>query len=153
MIGSKFVAALRYQAEKTARLSNDPHTKVGAAIMSGKVLEETFIQSTGFNEILAPHDPASFTRPLKYDRVIHAEIMAIGHSAGIGEFTRGAIMYVTHPPCICCATAIRAAGIRHVICGGASYASDTPAARAAVSLIFGSAVIELTEAEAMVFEF
>jgi dCMP deaminase len=53
---------------------------------------------------------ATHTHP----EVLHAEENAIGKCAAIGQSTRGAILYVTHVPCVRCARLIWRAGIAAV---------------------------------------
>ena len=49
-------------------------------------------------------------------RTIHAEANAILWAARTGVSVEGATMYATHQPCLTCAQAIAAAGIKRVVC-------------------------------------
>ena len=115
------------QAFAVADKSNDPHTKVGAVLIckpsvtpSGHEFPPPRI--IGCNEIKGD-DPASFERPLKYDRVIHAEVAVITGAAAYGISTAGATLVCTHPPCLECAKVICAAGISELHVGPCTYTS------------------------------
>lgn len=49
-------------------------------------------------------------------RAVHAEQNAIIQAAYHGNDTKGAIIYITHSPCILCAKMIVNAGIKRVVC-------------------------------------
>ena len=93
------------QAFAVAEKSNDPHTKVGAVLIckpsvtpSGHEFPPPRI--IGCNEIKGD-DPASFERPLKYDRVIHAEVAVITGAAAHGISTssgQGCMILTPKPP-------------------------------------------------------
>lgn len=125
------------RAKAAAMKSNDPHTKVGAALLTIGVDGQLHFTSSGYNHIVDNGDPASFERPLKYQRVIHAEVMAIGLAAALGKPTAGAVLYVTHPPCAACSTVIRASGIGIVVVGDQDYSSNSEANRAATRWLIG----------------
>lgn len=106
-------------ATGAALRSKDPNTQVGVVIVDA---DRTVI-ITGYNGF-APgvlETEERWQRPQKYDRVIHAEMNAIGRAARKGRSVDGATIYSTHFPCNKngCARLIIAAGIRRVV-GGAS---------------------------------
>ena len=98
-----------------AMRSKDPHTQVGACIVS----PENIILSTGYNGL--PHgcsdDEYSWEREEKYPYVVHAELNAILNAGG--RNLCGARVYVALFPCNECAKAIVQSGIREVL-----YLSD-----------------------------
>lgn len=103
------------------RRSKDPNTQVGAAIVD----EDNTLIITGYNGF-APgvlETEERWQRPQKYDRVIHAEVNAIGRAARKGRAVDGATIYCTHFPCNKngCARLIIAAGIRRVVSGPPPY--------------------------------
>lgn len=104
-------------ATGAALRSKDPNTQVGAIIVD----PNRTVVITGFNGFApgVPETPARWERPYKYDRVIHAEVNAIGRAARAGRATDGATMYCTHFPCNKngCARLIIAAGIHRVVAG------------------------------------
>lgn len=51
---------------------------------------------------------------------IHAERNAVGYAARKGYATEGSTLYVTHAPCMDCASVLVAAGVRRV-CYGTEY--------------------------------
>lgn len=56
-----------------------------------------------------------WTRPVKYDHVIHAETNAVGRAARRGCSTEGCTAYLTAFPCLPCAKVLIAAGIVRVV--------------------------------------
>ncbi|MGN0243067.1 MAG: deoxycytidylate deaminase [Lachnospiraceae bacterium] len=100
----------------SANRSKDPHTQVGACIVS----REKKILSMGYNgmPIGCPDDEMPWEREgelldTKYPYVCHAELNAILNYAG-GSL-HGATVYVTLFPCNECAKAIIQSGIREVV--------------------------------------
>ncbi len=100
-------------ATAAATRSEDPHRKVGAAILgpAGEVL------ATGYNGTPAGSPPLSpeewEDRDLVRDLTIHAEANAL-------RFVRpgeGVLLASTLQPCLECLKAIRAQGIRRVVYG------------------------------------
>lgn len=102
-------------AVAAASRAEDPHRKVGAAILGhqGEVL------ATGYNGTPAGAPPLSLTgwedRDLVRDLTIHAEANALRYVRP-GE---GAILASTLRPCVECLKATRAQGIRDVVYGDA----------------------------------
>ena len=136
------------QAFAVAEKSNDPHTKVGAVLIckpsvtpSGHEFPPPRI--IGCNEIKGD-DPASFERPLKYDRVIHAEVAVITGAAAHGISTFQATLVITHPPCLECAKVICAAGISELHVGPCTHTSRTPEADVAAEYLLRRYGVTLT---------
>lgn len=97
-------------AEAIALRSKDPSTQVGCIIVD----ERKHIVSTGYNGPPPGLDDTTldWSRPAKYDWVIHAELNAIVHSK---RDLAGCTLYVTGQPCVQCAKIIVAAGITSVV--------------------------------------
>ena len=102
-------------AEMVASWSKDPSTKCGAVI----VRPDRTIASAGFNGFPKGCDDADeiyLDRPLKYARVVHAEMNAIIHAH---EPLEGYTMYCTPanigPACDRCAAHIIQAGIKTIV--------------------------------------
>ena len=96
-------------AEAVSTRSHDAQTKVGAVIVD----KYNRILSTGYNGFPPGCDDDNLpnTRPEKYPFMIHAELNAIiSTKVDLKEST----LYTTYSPCIECAKAIAAAGIRKV---------------------------------------
>lgn len=95
-----------------SNMSFDPSTKVGAVVVVGDN-----VTSLGFNHVpdRIPHTTHELgMRDWKYPRTIHAEkhaIMKIGYQFKDRADLR---IYVTHFPCVECATMIVEAGFREV---------------------------------------
>lgn len=92
-------------AAAVARKSKDPNTKVGAVIVRDKR-----ILSTGYNGMVSGAVEI-WTRPEKYEHVVHAEANAISFAARNGSAVEGGAIYITHAPCLNCAKLILQAGI------------------------------------------
>ena len=94
--------------------SKDPSTKVGCVVVG----VDREIRSTGFNGFPRGIDD-SFERlndrNQKYPMICHAEENAIMHAARIGLSLKGAIAYVTWPPCSRCARSLIQAGVKEVV--------------------------------------
>lgn len=97
-----------------AEKSKDPNTKVGCLIVdptSHRIL------ATGYNGFPAgiPETIERWTRPVKYDYVVHAEANAIASAARFGIQLQGSTIFVSLFPCIECTKLIVSAGIKEVI--------------------------------------
>ncbi|CAB4133398.1 ComEB Deoxycytidylate deaminase [uncultured Caudovirales phage] len=116
---TKFVNAYMETAQTFANLSTAKRLKVGAIIV-----KEDRIISIGYNGM-----PSGWTNECEYegvdnvtgaprlitkDEVIHAEANAIAKLAKGTESGEGAIMFLTHSPCIQCAKQIYTSGIKKV---------------------------------------
>lgn len=105
-------------AEDTAKLSRDPHTKVGAVIVNNKR-----IKSTGFNG--APQNFPDELVPLdnngdtlirqKNTYMCHAELNAVLNYDGNIMNLKDSDIYVTVSPCSRCACMLAQVGIKRVI--------------------------------------
>lgn len=96
-------------AEAVSAKSKDPSTKVGAVIVN----KEKKIVSTGYNGMLPgfPDTDENWSRPRKYDLVIHAEMNALLYSK---QDLNGCAVYCTLQPCKDCTKALLASGIRDI---------------------------------------
>jgi len=103
----KFLKYFMDIAERTAELSSAKRLQVGAI-----VVKEDRIVSIGYNGM-----PAGWTNVCEDEdyktkaEVIHAEANAISKLAKSTESGNGAVMFLTHAPCIDCAKQIYTAGI------------------------------------------
>ena len=102
-------------AVEVATRSKDPSTQVGAIITN----KQHDILATGYNGFPPGCEDSArlWERPIKYDRVIHAELNAIARAAKLGHSLDDGIIYTTAFPCLSCAKAIIAAGISKVYAG------------------------------------
>jgi dCMP deaminase len=120
-IKQKFIDAYMDTAERFAQLSTATRLKVGSIIV-----KDNRIISIGYNGMPAgwsndceykhyslgnPNDYELKTRP----EVLHAEENAIIKLAKSHESGDGAIMFMTHAPCINCARLIYGSGISQII--------------------------------------
>ena len=118
----KFIDYFMNIAERTAELSTAKRLQVGAI-----VVKEDRIVSIGYNGM-----PSGWTNECEYQEVydyklndeiyqlktkpevIHAEANAIAKLAKSTESGDGAVMFLTHAPCMDCAKQIYTAGIRKI---------------------------------------
>lgn len=102
-------------AERFAKRSKDPSTKVGCVIVG----PDREVRSMGYNGLpRGVEDLAErMERPAKYLWTSHAEENAVAQAARIGVSLKGCTAYVTHFPCARCARALIQAGIIAVVCG------------------------------------
>ena len=118
----KFIKYYMDIAKRTAELSSAKRLQVGAIIV-----KNDRIVSIGYNGM-----PAGWTNECEYQEVydyklsdeiyqlktkpevIHAEANAIAKLARSTESGEGAVMFLTHAPCMDCAKQIYTAGIRKV---------------------------------------
>lgn len=88
--------------------------KVGATLV---LRDETIIRA--FNSMHPNYSPECDYehkgKLISYKEVFHAELHTIGQAAKMGKSTMGARLYATDSPCINCALAIVASGIKTVI--------------------------------------
>ena len=109
----KFISFYFDVAERTAQLSYAQRLKVGAVIV-----KDHRILSYGYNGTPAGFDNCCeieingdlVTKP----EVIHAEQNAILKLARHGDSSAGAILFITHAPCVDCAKLILQSGIKRV---------------------------------------
>lgn len=115
----KWIDAFMDTAERFAQLSSAKRLQVGAV-----VVRDQRIVSIGYNGT-----PAGWTNQCEgddgktKDEVIHAEMNCIAKLASSNESARGAVMFITHSPCIHCASIIAASGISKIYYRNA-YRSD-----------------------------
>jgi dCMP deaminase len=85
---------------------------VGAAIFD----RDRRIVAKGYNGFPqgCPENEELWQRENKGDWVVHAELNAVANAARTGASTKDGVIFVTIPPCLDCAKAIAAAGIRAV---------------------------------------
>lgn len=94
-----------------ASFSKDPNTQVGALIIDPKKNKPLGWGYNGPPSVVSD-DKMDWSRPNKYDWVIHAEENAISHS---NIDITGTHLYVTHMPCKRCILRIGKCGIKKVI--------------------------------------
>ena len=112
-------------AFRTAQLSKDKRTRVGAVIVG----QNREILSVGFNGLpmgINDDTPERSTPELKYFFTEHAERNAIYHGARRGISLRGSKLYSTLFPCSDCARAIIQTGVQEVCCPELVF-TDVPA--------------------------
>lgn len=100
-------------ALRTAELSKDPGSKVGAVIV-GNNKEILAVGYNGFPMKVNDIEPARYERPTKYLFTEHAERNAIFHGARRGISLSGTKLYTTLFPCADCARAIIQVGIEEI---------------------------------------
>lgn len=118
MYSSKWNKYFMDIAKRTAELSKDPHTKVGAVLVKDKK-----IKSIGFNG--APKTYNDNDVPINNDSdkiieqknsfMIHSELNCILNYAGTLDELADCTLYVTVSPCHNCALFIAQLGIKEVI--------------------------------------
>ena len=103
--------------------SIDPSTRHGAVIVD----PQSRILSMGYNGAVQgfPHDKIEWTRPEKYDYMIHAEANAILFAK---QDLKGCCIYVTGPSCPGCFNLIAQAGMRRCVFGPRIARCITPRA-------------------------
>ncbi len=101
-------------AQLIATWSKDNSTKVGCVIVG----PNKTILSMGYNGFprgIQDNVPTRWTRPTKYDFVVHAEENALLNAGRNGTRLDGGILYATMAPCTRCAGSIIQSGIREII--------------------------------------
>lgn len=113
-------ATLVLVARAIAERGTCSRLRVGAILT-----RDTRIISQGFNG--APAGMPHCTHDGSEDRCrvsVHAETNAIGFAARHGVRTDGTTLYLTHAPCLDCATVLLAAGVVRVVYGAAYRSLD-----------------------------
>lgn len=106
----KFILYYMGIAELTAQLSTANKLKVGAiAVKNGRIISEGYNGTTSGSSNQC-EDEDGMTFPY----VIHAEGNLIAKLAKSNESSEGAIIFLTHSPCLQCAKLIQGAGISTV---------------------------------------
>lgn len=108
---TKYLELARYKAEL---FSKDPHTKVGAIILSEDFSRIMATGINGFPRKFNDKVDGRWERPAKYKYVNHAEIGCICNAARSGTPTDGSVLVVTMFPCMNCTKAIIQAGIKKI---------------------------------------
>jgi len=74
------------------------------------------IVSMGYNGFIAGTSHTSYVREGHEQAIIHSEINALANSNRLGGTSlEGAVIYVTHYPCINCFKSIAATGIKEIV--------------------------------------
>jgi dCMP deaminase len=107
----KYMRLAQYNAEL---FSKDPHTKVGAIILTPDFLNILSCGINGFPSKVIDTNTTRWERPTKYDYVIHAEINAVCNAAKSGTPLNGSVVVVTLFPCKDCTKALIQAGIKKI---------------------------------------
>lgn len=106
----KFILYYMGIAELTAQLSTANKLKVGAiAVKNGRIISEGYNGTTSGSSNQC-EDENGMTFPY----VIHAEGNLIAKLAKSNESSEGAVIFLTHSPCLQCAKLIQGAGISTV---------------------------------------
>lgn len=108
----KYYMLAQYQAEL---FSKDPSKKVAAILIAPDTHQ---ILSTGYNGICRglKETEDRWTRPRKYEYVIHAEINSLCNAARSGIKVENSICVVTMFPCVDCCKALIQSGIDTIVC-------------------------------------
>tara|TARA_R110000782_G_scaffold187656_2_gene277794 strand:- start:234 stop:686 length:453 start_codon:yes stop_codon:yes gene_type:complete len=95
-------------ANELASFSKDPSTKIGALLV-----RDEMIIGRGWNRLAKGFEDTdlNWSRPRKYDIVVHAEQSSIYDAAFRGNSTEGSEMYSNYAACTNCAKAIVSSGI------------------------------------------
>jgi len=78
------------------------------------LVRDNLLVSTGYNGFLPKHEHKSFIRDNHEQATVHAEINAICNAAKRGVSIDGCVAYITHYPCLHCAKALSASGIKKI---------------------------------------
>lgn len=104
-------------AHDIAQWSKDPSTQCGAVMIgeSGQVLSQGY---NGFPRGMSDSSELYNNRPVKYERIVHAEMNAIYNASRSGVSLEGATAYIHGLPCCHeCAKAMIQVGIKEVVMG------------------------------------
>lgn len=107
----KYMKLAKYNA---SLFSKDPHTQVGAILLSSDFSRILSTGINGFPRKLNDDIPERWERPEKYNWVAHAETNAVCNAARSGTCTDGASIVVTMFPCSHCTKTLIQAGIKAV---------------------------------------
>lgn len=106
----KFINYYMDIAKRTAELSSAKRLQVGSIIVKNDRIVSIGYNGTPSGWTNECEDESFKTKP----EVIHAEANAIAKLAKSTESGEGAVMFLTHAPCMDCAKQIYTAGIRKV---------------------------------------
>lgn len=101
--------------EQARRMSDDPHTQVGALIWKDGIRSITWNTFCGPVHEMINCNPEKFERPEKYHWFEHAERNGIYECGRNGISLKGAAIYQNGLPCTDCARAIGLSGIVEVV--------------------------------------
>ena len=106
----KYLQLAEFQAQL---FSKDESTKVAALVLDNN----QNIRSTGFNGLPRGFEETTerWSKPTKYDYVVHAEANAICSAARNGATLAGCTLFSTLFPCNECAKLIIQAGIKRIV--------------------------------------
>lgn len=99
-------------SREIAKWSKDPSSQVGAVIVNDQ-RQVVGMGYNGFPRGTSDHPDIYANRPEKYRRVVHAEVNAVLNAT---SSTKGATIFVTHPPCSQCMALLIQAGVKAVVC-------------------------------------
>lgn len=100
-------------AKEVSTVSKDPNTKVGAVCIDPKTKRVLATGYNGFPSGVIENDKR-WERPIKYDRVVHAEANCIAAAARFGIRLDNTAIFITHPPCVDCTKLLISAGIKQI---------------------------------------
>lgn len=101
MVNDKHIKHMKLALYIATLYSKDPSTKVGTLVLGRD--EEPLVHSwNGF--IRGDDDSPSLyaDREYKYGHIVHSEMNAIANAGRVGTRLKGAVWYVTAPPCDKC---------------------------------------------------
>jgi dCMP deaminase len=107
----KYMKLARYNADL---FSKDPHTKVGAIILTQDFSRILSTGINGFPKSVNDTCEERWQRPTKYSYVAHSEMNAICNAARSGTPIDNSCMVVTMFPCMDCSKAIIQSGIKTI---------------------------------------
>ena len=96
-------------------LSEDPSRKVGTVILCPRTLRILSVGYNGFPDGVDASIGDRWTKPMKYDFCVHAEINGVCNAARSGTALDGSIAVVTLHPCCGCCQAFIQAGVKLVV--------------------------------------
>lgn len=108
---NKYLKLACYNAEL---FSKDPHTKVGAIILTADFSRILATGINGFPRKFGDTKPERWERPTKYNYASHAEQNSVCNAARTGTPLDGSIIIVSMFPCMNCTKSIIQAGITKV---------------------------------------
>ena len=108
----KYFKLVRYMADI---FSKDPSTKVGCLLLAPESYQILSLGYNGFPRGVDDSVEQRWTRPTKYNYVVHAEANCIYNAARSGTCTEGAIAVTTLHPCTDCCRALIQSGIKTVV--------------------------------------
>lgn len=117
----KYIKLAKYNAEL---FSKDPHTKVGAILLTEDFGTILACGVNGMPRNMADDNMARWERPEKYNYVCHAEANAVANAARTGTPLNRSVAAVTKFPCSTCTRLLIQAGVRTIYTPTPDYNSD-----------------------------